>query len=276
MDFLLDDSPTLSLIVSWRDRDELGITLPHILGSLEHMRAEVLVINYGGNKARLASFIEPFGPRVRTVEVDNVEYFNKSCAHNHGAAAATGDIFFFCDCDIIIQPEVLPGIVAEMMRDSNTFATIAGVKETEHNSRRAKHVVSFGYTLRIKTADGRLLEIIDNEEDSDTGKRQAPGLLLVRRGHFQSIDGYNGRLIGWGWEDQDIISRLTLGLGLRRISLGEAIHVSHDDVARTAHYPPFSSRWESRDRMFRQALANYDEGDFSGTLSQDANLIKSR
>jgi N-terminal domain of galactosyltransferase len=99
---------------------------------------------------------------------------------------------------------------------------------------------------------------VDNEEDAEKGTRQAPGLLLVRRSDFMRIEGYNGRLHGWGWEDQDMIARLTLGAGLRRIQRGVATHLSHGDTARIAHYPPVRDRWESRDRMFRQALSNYD------------------
>jgi hypothetical protein len=134
-------------------------------------------------------------------------------------------------------------------------------------------VVAFGYELHIKTADGRRLEIIDSEEDSQTGLRNAPGLLLVRRDDFVAINGYNAGLHGWGWEDQDMIARLTLGRGLRRVMAGNAIHLSHDDHARIAHYPAVASRWESRDRMFRTALANYDDNNFRGTYDRDRALV---
>jgi hypothetical protein len=70
-----------------------------------------------------------------------------------------------------------------------------------------------------------------------------------------------------------MISRLTLGRGLRRIMSGNAIHLSHDDHARIAYYPAVTSRWESRDRMFRTALANYDDGNFLGTYDRDRTLV---
>jgi hypothetical protein len=156
-----------------------------------------------------------------------------------------------------------------MQRTPGTFATLAGVRESERNSRRAGHVVRFGYQLRLRTADGRELEILDHEEDAEDGTRQAPGLLMVRREDFLRVDGYNAELHGWGWEDQDMISRLTLGAGLERIQHGHALHLSHDDQARIGAYPATRDRWESRDRMFRTALANYDRADFQGTYRQD-------
>jgi hypothetical protein len=117
---------------------------------------------------------------------------------------------------------------------------------------------------------------VDNEEDAEDGTRQAPGLLFARREHFEAINGYNAHLHGWGWEDQDMISRLTLGLGLTRINEGRAIHISHDDQARIGFYPPVASRWESRDRMFRAALSNYDNNCFAGTFSQDVERLRGR
>ena len=49
---------------------------------------------------------------------------------------------------------------------------------------------------------------------------------------------------------------------------GTATHLSHDDLARVQAYP-MSNRWESRDKMFRQALDNYDRADFHGTYEAD-------
>ncbi|MEP6652133.1 MAG: hypothetical protein ABJA82_02175 [Myxococcales bacterium] len=75
-------------------------------------------------------------------------------------------------------------------------------------------------------------------------------------------------------EDQEMVSRLTLGAGLERLFHGYAVHLSHKDHARVANYP-LSNRWESRDRMFRQALASYDENGFRGIYSADVAEVPS-
>jgi GT2 family glycosyltransferase len=262
----------LSIIVSWRDRVELSRALPSLVAAARLVDGNVTIVNYSGSSELLAAQLAGHRGEVRVVDVPGQTYFNKSSAQNIGAASTHHPVVFFCDCDIVLEPESVAALVRQLHATDGVFATLAGVRESEQNSRQARHVVAFGYELHIKTADGRQLTIIDSEEDSQTGLRNAPGLLLVRRSDFLAIKGYNAGLHGWGWEDQDMISRLTLGRGLRRIQSGHAIHLSHDDHARIAHYPPVVSRWESRDRMFRTALANYDDNNFLGTYDRDRAL----
>jgi glycosyltransferase involved in cell wall biosynthesis len=223
----------------------------------------------------LRSQLGPYFNEVRVVVVSGQPFFNKSAAQNLGALHSHHRVFFFCDCDVICDPTDIVTLAAELIKKPGTFGTFFGVRESEINARKAKHLASFGYELRLKTADGRQVHIMDNEEDSQTGTRQAPGLLFVHRSDFLAVQGYNSQLHGWGWEDQDMICRLTLGGGLKRLLRGRAIHVSHGDKARIAAYPQVSSRWESRDVMFRKALSNYDSGQFLGTYDYDRNRIHS-
>jgi glycosyltransferase involved in cell wall biosynthesis len=260
----------LSIVVTWRDREELGRALPSIVASAEEVEGEVVIVNFGGDPAVLERQMGERRERCRVVSGPPQPYFHKAVANNIGARFARRDMLFFCDCDIVL-PDGLVGTLARRLADlPGHFATLAGVRETEVNSRGGRHVVSFGYQLDIRTADGRRLRIVDNEEDAAEGTRQAPGLLLVRKADFLRIGGYNGQLHGWGWEDQDMISRLTLGAGLARLTEGYALHISHDDAGRIAAYPPVASRWESRDRMFRTALANYDDNNFVGSYAEDS------
>jgi glycosyl transferase family 7 (putative galactosyltransferase) len=264
----------LSIVVSWRDRDELVEALPSLIRETASVCGEITIVNYGGSDERLRGLVGGGHGALRVVSIPGERYFNKAAAQNLGASVARHGTLFFCDCDIILPVGVLAEILDRLQMLPSAFATLDGVVETVVNARSANHVTSFGYILKISTADGRKLTIVDNEEDGLTGKRQAPGLLMARKEHFLSINGYNSKLHGWGWEDQDMISRLTLGVGLERITHGVARHISHDDLARMAHYPPMSSRWENRDRMFRQALANYDAGNFRGTFAEDRERLK--
>lgn len=258
----------LSIVVTWRDRLELAEALPELLASARLAHGDLTVVNFDGDRELLRAQLGSRAPEVRVVHVAGQRYFNKSCAQNLGASRTAHPILFFCDCDIVLDPGDVRDLACRVHDGPGVFATLAGVRESKLNARGGRHVRSFGYELRIRTADGRLLRILDNEEDAADGTRQAPGLLLVRRGDFLGVSGYNARLHGWGWEDQDMIGRLTLGAGLTRIMHGRAIHLSHDDQARVGHYP-IADRWESRDKMFRQALASYDRGDFKGTYERD-------
>jgi hypothetical protein len=260
----------LSIIVTWRDRAELAQALPGLVEAARLADGDLTIVNFGGDLHALRSQLQASPTRV--VDVASQRYFHKARAQNVGAAHTHRPVLFFCDCDIVVDAEGVARLAAQVAGQDGVFATLAGVRESRRNARGGRHVTSFGYTLRLRTADGRELSIVDDEEDAATGARHAPGLLLVRRTDFLAIDGYNARLHGWGWEDQDMIARLSLGRGLRRLSEGYAVHLSHDDDARIAHYPPVRDRWESRDRMFRAALANYDAADFRGTYREDAAL----
>jgi glycosyltransferase involved in cell wall biosynthesis len=255
----------LSIIVTWRDRAELKQAIPSMVASAQSVGGEVLVVNFGGSEELLADCLNGYENDCRIATGPLQRYFHKAVANNIGARLATEQMLFFCDCDIILPEGLVSSLVGRLADASGHFATLAGVRETSVNSRGGHHVISFGYQLDIKTADGRRLRIVDNEEDVSDGTRQAPGLLLLRRSDFLRVNGYNSQLHGWGWEDQDMISRLTLGAGLERITEGQALHISHGDDERVGAYPPVTNRWESRDRMFRTALANYDNANFQGS-----------
>jgi glycosyltransferase involved in cell wall biosynthesis len=263
----------LSIIVSWRDRHELTTALPNLLAACRSVDGDLTIVNFTGSASLLDEQIGEHRTAVRVVHVHGQRYFNKAAAQNVGAANSHHPILFFCDCDILLNSDEIATFARQLHDQEAIFGTLAGVRESVVNSRGGRHVVSFGYELRIRTQDGRHLHIVDSEEDAENGTRQAPGLLLVSRANFERIGGYNSDLHGWGWEDQDMISRLTLGLGLTRRTQGYAVHLSHDDQARIAHYPHVTSRWESRDRMFRTALANYDEGNFTGSYLRDRDQL---
>lgn len=276
---MCDDDPMLSIIVSWRDRPQLRDAAPGLIAAAAAAGGDVTVVNFGGDAAALDAQLAAVrdGPApVRVVQVAGERWFNKARAQNVGAAHATRDVLFFCDCDIVVDPAEIAAMAREVADAPDVFATLAGVRESVANARRAGNLTRFGYQLDLELRNGRRLQIVDHEEDAHTGLRQAPGLLLVKRGDFAAVDGYNGRLHGWGWEDQDMIARLTLGAGLSRRQRGTVTHLSHGDDERMAHYPAAASRWESRDRMFRQALAFYDAGDLRGTFTSDAATLAHR
>jgi glycosyltransferase involved in cell wall biosynthesis len=261
---------SLSIVIPWCDRVELGQALPQMLKLAHCLDATVTIVNYAGSPGELAR--QTAGATgVGLIQIEGPSWFNKSRANNIGAAASGGEFLFFCDCDILLEEGQFRPLFEQVSSRPGTFGTLAGVKETQVNSRQAGNLVCFGYSLHLRTANGRALTIVDNEEDAVDGSRQAPGLLLVRREDFLAVGGYNGGFEGWGWEDQDMIARLTLAGGLERLQHGIARHISHDDAARTKRYAcGAADRWESRDRIFRKALENYDMGRFEGTYREDA------
>ena len=99
------------------------------------------------------------------------------------------------------------------------------------------------------------------------GTRSGVGLVLARREHFIGIQGLNSNLRGWGYEDFDFQIRLQLGLGLERVSLGRAQHVSH---------PPAPSAALSHSRNIATAWQNYSKGKLEGTFDSDVARLKDK
>lgn len=261
----------LSIIVPWRNRQELVEALPSLARAIREVGGNLLLVNFGGDVAQLNRIRSTCFAPLRVVDVHDQPYFNKGRAANLGAVVSESPYIFVCDCDIVLPSGLLGDLLKSVSTQSHCFATLRNVKETAGYWRASQHVQCYGYHLHIRTRDGRCVRIVENERDAQTGTRQAPGLLLIRRSHFLQIRGYNGNLHGWGWQDQDMICRLSLGLGLERIELGTAAHISHDDLARVENYP-ITNRWESRARMFGQALENYDKALFFGTLNEDRDI----
>lgn len=258
----------LSIIVSWKNRIEILQSIESLLQTAIYLNGELIIVNFDGDRGYLDKLNKAHVPNLKIVNVSNQPMFNKAASNNIGAANSQFEHLFFCDCDIIIDPIIIKNLFDKITSNTKYFGTLAGVKETILNSIQNNHIISFGYELVIKTKDNRKLIIKDSEEDANDGTRNAPGLLMTSKENFISVNGYNSNLVGWGWEDQDMIGRLTLGGGFERIIFGNAIHISHNDIERTKHYP-LSNRWESRDKMFRQALMNYDQNNFSGTFNLD-------
>src|SRR3954447_26295901 len=99
----------LSIVVSWRDRVELGQALPGLLDSAQALGGDVTVVNYSGSRELLAAQLTGRGGEARVVEVVDERYFNKSRAQNLGAAHSQQPLLFFCDCDILVEPEIIQG-----------------------------------------------------------------------------------------------------------------------------------------------------------------------
>ena len=258
----------VSIVITWRDRKELGVTLPHMISVAEEIKGEIILVNFGGDSELLQGAIIA-SPYLRLIDVGTTGYFNKPAAQNIGASYAGFPRLFFCDCDIILSGSILADLCQGLERTDRAFVTIAGVRESVSNARNANNLTCFGYRLHLKVRNGREVFIDDHEEDALTGERNAPGLLMVNKADFEFVGGYNSQLDGWGWEDQDMICRLTLHAGLARVLAGHVIHVSHPEEERMAAYP-YQDRWTSRDKMFRLALANYDASRFEGSFAYDS------
>jgi hypothetical protein len=258
----------LSTIVTWRNRPQIARCAGSFVELCRRLDGEVVIVDMGGDAAQLAAHLGELRRAVTVVRLEAQE-FCKPIAQNVGAARSHHPLLFFCDCDTVLDIDAIVDLVRSVQADEQAFGSVAHVRESEPAGLARGQILTFGYQLSITLVNGRTLQIVDGEPDPLHPTRKAPGLLVVRRSHFVEVGGFDSNLRGWGWEDQDMIARLTLGAGLRRVSRGSALHITHDDASRVAEYRE-KDHWATRDRSFRQALANYDRGAFVGTYARDA------
>lgn len=260
----------LSIIIPWCDRPELGRTLRHNRSEFSASDGEVLVVNCGGDKTALGPLLANLAiPQLRIVSISDCR-FNKSLALNLGAHFACGGNLFFLDADILLPPGALATIRAALCASS--FVTIERVVESKPKHQiQGSYIQEFAHRLEFtrKTGPSVILEV--NRVRFADGSRGAPGLVLLARDDFRRVNGMNSRLEGWGWEDLDLVARLQLGLGLRRVIAGSVTHLTHGDASR-ARAVGGKGRGKSDHMNFSRCLRNYASGNLLGTYKEDVAI----
>lgn len=150
-------------------------------GRLDHLKqslprivalkpAEIVVVDYDCPQGT-AQWVEEHYPDVKVVKLFDKPIFNLSDARNLGAAASEQDWIFFSDADILFDPEIVDWFHATELDQSHFF--------------RQKHI-------------------------NDPKVSGANGSCLVSKTAFDLVGGYDEVITGWGFEDQDLYSRLTV------------------------------------------------------------------
>jgi GT2 family glycosyltransferase len=260
----------VSIVIPWCNRPEIARSLPKNAGWLGTAQAEVILVSSAGDVNRLRELIRPNAYRgLRLLHLDGVEHFNKPECLNVGAFFSRTDWVLTLDADIILADDFLETAL-KMIAEQDRFVTVKGVAELGPDVRlnpSEPHgaVLKRTITTEVVHENGRSASIEYSVDKH--GTRSGVGLVLVKRQHFIGVEGLNSNLRGWGYEDFDFQIRLQLGLGLERISLGLAQHVTHPSTATAA---------VSHARNIALAWQNYSQGKLQGTFNSDVDRLKNK
>ncbi len=279
-----DIERNISIIIAWKDRREIAITLRHNSHLFARYNAEVIVVISG-------SSIEAFKSALGPLEISGIRYFsiegssfNKSKALNTGLFLAKSDNIFILDADIILTEDVI-GPSLSRLSDS-TFCGIEWVDELRMSPAASATAKAFDQafgdpgevTVQREVAvnflfnDGKSIHQMVVREDLHRGAHSAPGLIVARKMHLLKIGGYNSQVSLWGWEDNDVLLRLQHVLGLKKLEIGRALHLSHGDDLRAL--PP-EGAYISNMKNLAHFCSLYARGEFEGTYLEDVELFNS-
>ena len=143
-------------------------------------------------------------PRIRLVRVNHQPHWVLTKCFNLGLLMATGDVILKLDGDNLLEPDFF----ANHPLDTRSFYSLDG-------------------SLFAPDKLGESHEAI-----------HLWGVLYADALHFKSIGGYDERIVTYGWDDSDVIARLTkLGLERRFLDIEKIHHIHHSNGSRLEHSP---------------------------------------
>lgn len=259
-----EPSTSLSVIIPWCDRVELEHTLTVNAPLFARHEVEVVVVRCAGDERWLAAALARVPHPITWVDVP-ADGFNKALALNLGVHAARGEHLFFLDADVVLHEDFVADALGQLA--GGRFVTVDRVLESSPPPRpphEPSALEALAHAVGLVTADGRTVWVETNRVRFEDGSRSGPGLIVLSRSTFLAVDGMNSDLLGWGWEDLDLVARIQLAGVAERRALGRVTHLTHGDHQRAG-----AARGESERDNFAVCLANYRLGYHRGTYEDD-------
>lgn len=175
--------------------------------------------------------------------------FNKSKAYNHGLSLAKNDIVCFLDVDCIVSKESLDKAIEKSKLNPNIYIGYNGT------------CLYLDYSVKVHLKDKNLYQeisdIVDhsklyinfkNEKYFVANTKAVGGCLVGRKKVFEEINGFNPHIVGWGYEDNEIVLRAQkLGYYPHFVKTSKPLlfHLPHHslEIDRSAH-PTYNSNGE--------------------------------
>ena len=152
---------------------------------------EHLIVDWSSAPAVRRSQL-PADPRIRLLQVESEELWWHSRAYNHAIRHSTADWILRCDADCVLQPAFFAAL---QLRPSTV------------------HVAALPGGIHAETCHERF------------------GLLAAPRSSLVAVGGYEPHLVGWGYEDTDLLERLFLAghavAGLPAVGVATLEHSDH-------------------------------------------------
>jgi hypothetical protein len=163
---------------------------------------EIVIVQWGGNEN--PQDVMPDDERIVFVEVEGTSRWILSHAYNLGMTLSTGEVIYKMDTDYLLKPDF-----------AETYS------------------IPFLSTSFFWTGNWEMFP------ESQMNKRNINGCVVLPRLAFDQANGYNERIIEYGYDDDDFYQRLIkLGWQRRNIEYGPIEHIPHGDAIRACGTKP--------------------------------------
>ena len=176
--------------------------------------------------------------------------FKKGENYNIGAKCHRGsDILCFMDIDVLINVDELnktiDAIKATDVPGTGSWALIGYNRTAIYFNYAAKEKIlaqPLSYDFCTSLIDFNKLKTGDVTENYIVGNTKAVGgCLVMPRKTFNDINGFNPFIVGWGYDDDEIISRLKiLEIPIYKVSSSMLYHLPHgESTADKSNHPHY-------------------------------------
>lgn len=199
--------------------------------------------------------------------VHSMDLVKKCAGYNYGAKFATTDVLIFLDIDIIIDCNKLMDCINEA-RANDSLECLIGYNGcafymNEQGEKQFLRTLDVN-DLHSKIKDMHLVTSNLNEFALLGNTKAVGGCLIMTRDSFEAINGFNPMFIGWGYEDNEIISRAhRLGLNVTKSNIVDHFlyHLPHCDVsinkAKHSHYKQNEAIVQFVESLNKEQLQQY-------------------
>lgn len=188
------------------------------------------------NQSEIEALAKKYGATL-FVKRDCSPEYSLAFARNVGGMRSKGAILGFVDCDLVLHPQTLKYAIQYMSHVSAVAVHCFRMKEGPENP----------IYRDLKNFDNHL--VLGKRDDAGKG-----GCFFIDRSLFLRMHGYDERFYGWGYEDVDMLNRLSSRQIMVGYLLSEGIYAMHQ-----YHEP---NTWSSDERAEKNRLMVYSSSDF--------------
>lgn len=177
--------------------------------------------------------------------------FNRAAARNRAFEACSGDVVIFADAD-------------------TTYADPAGIERAIELASQGQWIIAYGPKHYCNLTEACTRDIMAGNPatpriiprfwlELEHELESWAGLLVMPRGAFIAVGGYDESFRGWGWEDNAFRHAMdTLWGPFVRVSTNYALHLWHPPSAGSHFTNPDLEYNRSRYRLYEQMIGNPD------------------